>query len=281
MHLGNPQYRKPGETSHLPTDSRGGTRIVLHFKTRREKRSQRDPASKRKIAPTIEPLRGSNAPGENASILSVLARAEPRKVKNNRRFTCVEEFLVQWGPEICTLVEAQEQYTLGFDITSITSLDEGIPTQDLQPFVSVKRLTTQQCRKYKTPPPATRCQIQFAPSTKGTAHIRSIQGGPEALDTFLALEPTPTPPPAPPRSATYTARATPIKRSSSTQAPTRIKNERTARHPPPLGDRRQAGLPHRPQHDPLDEPTTNSSTSCWRRETRTGTPYLDWALTPL
>ncbi len=152
----------PPPTSQ-PTDA-GGTRIVLHLKTSRKKGSKRDPASKRKPTPTIEPLRGSDALGGNASILSVLARAEPRKVKHNGRFTCVEEFLVQWGPEICTLDEAQEQYTLGFDIVSITSLDEEIPTHNLQPFVSVKRLTTQQRRKYKIPPLATRGLVQFAPS---------------------------------------------------------------------------------------------------------------------
>jgi len=108
---------------------------------------------------THQPLRGSDVPGGNASILSVLARAEARKVKHNRRFTRVEEFLVQWGPKICTLDEAQEQYTLGFDIVSITNLDEGIPTQDLHPFASVKRLTTQQRRKYKIPPHTTRCLV--------------------------------------------------------------------------------------------------------------------------
>ena len=107
-----------------------GTRIVLHFKPRRKKGSQRNPASKRKPTPIIEPLRGSDAPDENASILSVLARAEPRKVKHNRRFTYVEEFLVQWGPKICTLDEAQEQYMMGFTIVSIASLDDGVPTQD-------------------------------------------------------------------------------------------------------------------------------------------------------
>jgi hypothetical protein len=96
---------------------REGPRIVLHLKTKRSRGPNRKAASKRHSAPTIEPLRGSDAPGENASILSVLARAEPRKIKHNRRFTHVEEFVVQWGPEICTLDEAHEQYIMGFDIT--------------------------------------------------------------------------------------------------------------------------------------------------------------------
>ena len=75
--------------------------------------------------------------------MSVLARTEPRRIKHKKRYTHVEEFLVRWGPESCTLEEAQEQYKMGFDIEAITSLDEEIPTDHLQQFVSVKRLTTQ------------------------------------------------------------------------------------------------------------------------------------------
>jgi hypothetical protein len=110
---------------------RESSRIVLHFQPRRGKGSKRNPASKRKPTPIVEPLRGSDAPGGNASIISVLARAEPRKIERNRRFTHVEEFLVQWGPERCTVDEAQEQYMLGFNIVSIASLDDRVPTQDL------------------------------------------------------------------------------------------------------------------------------------------------------
>ena len=72
-----------------------GTRIVLHLKRKRKKGPKRNPASKQKPTPTIEPLRGSDAPGGNASILRVLSHTEPRRVKHNRRYTCVEEFLVQ------------------------------------------------------------------------------------------------------------------------------------------------------------------------------------------
>ncbi len=106
---------------------REGSRIFLHFKAKRKRGPKRNPASKRKLTPTIASLRGSDAPGGNASILSIMARAEPRRVEHNRRSTCVEEFLVQWGPEICTLDEAREQYTMGFDNVSITSLDDGVP----------------------------------------------------------------------------------------------------------------------------------------------------------
>jgi hypothetical protein len=71
--------------------------------------------------------------------------------------------MVQWGPEKCTLEEALDQYTMGFDIVSIRILDDKVPSQDLQPFVSVKHLTTQQRRKYKTPPLTINCLVQFAP----------------------------------------------------------------------------------------------------------------------
>ena len=201
--------------------TREGTRIALHFHKRRKKGHTHTQLPKRKHTLTTEPLSENDAPGGNASILRVLARAEPRRVKHNRRFTSVEEFLVQWGPENCTLEEAQEQYTLGFNIEAITSLDEEVPTEHLQPFVSVKRLTTQQRRRFPQPPPTTRCSVQFAPSAQGTAHILSIRGGSAALELFLATEPLPPPPI--PRSATYTARDTPIKWSSSAQAPTRTK----------------------------------------------------------
>jgi hypothetical protein len=153
---------------------REGTRLVLHFNTKRPRGPNRKAAFKRQSTPITEPLRDCDAPGENASILSVLARAEPRRNKHNRRFTHVEEFLVQWGPEICTLDEAQEQYIMGFDIVSIASLDSEVPSTDLQQFVSVKRLTTQQRRRCKQPPPTTRCLVQFAPSPQGPEHIRSI-----------------------------------------------------------------------------------------------------------
>ena len=168
---------------------------------------------------------------------------------------------------------------MGFDIVSITSLDDGVPLQDLQPLVSVKRLITQQRRKYKVPPPTTRCLIQFAPPPQGTAHIRSIQSGSSALDTLLSTEPQP--PPALPRSATYTARITPIKRSSSAQAPTRINIRAERPSSPPLRETLPSRAPpHRPQPAPLDEHTL-TSISFWRRETRIGTPYLGRDHTPL
>jgi hypothetical protein len=61
---------------------------------------------KRKLIITIEPLRGSDASGETVSISLVLAKCTPHRIKHNRRSTYVEEFLVQWDPEECTLREA-------------------------------------------------------------------------------------------------------------------------------------------------------------------------------
>jgi len=90
-------------------------------------------------------------------------------------------------------MKALEQYSMGFNIISIASLDEKVPSTELQPFASVKRLATQQRRKYKTPPLDTNCIVQFAPFPQGTAHIRSIVGEHLALDTFLATDPPPGP----------------------------------------------------------------------------------------
>ena len=113
---------------------------------------------------------------------------------------------------------------MGFTIIVIISLDDKVPSTDLPLFVSVKRFTTQQRRKYKTPSLDTECIVQFAPSPQGTAHIRSIAGGNLALDTFLATEPQPQlaqPGPSP----SSNKRSTPIKRSSSAQVPTRTKSK--------------------------------------------------------
>jgi hypothetical protein len=115
-------------------------RLVMHFMPRGKKGAfNRGPTNKRKAPQTIAPIKVSDAPGGNASIQKVLARSEPRRIRHIRRSTYVEEFLVQWGPEKCTPAEALEQYTLGFNIvSSITSLDDEVPSSDLQPYVSVK-----------------------------------------------------------------------------------------------------------------------------------------------
>ncbi len=53
---------------------------------------------KRKAPITWEPLRGSDASGENANITLVLSRCTPRRIRTTQEPTRVEEFLVQWDP---------------------------------------------------------------------------------------------------------------------------------------------------------------------------------------
>jgi hypothetical protein len=140
------------------------TRIRLHFPIKKKTKTPRgQTGAKRVQSITIEPLRGSDAPGDKASIQQIFARSELRRVRHNHRSTCVEEFLVQWGQEHCTFGEALEQYNLGFDIVSITSLDDTVPTQSLLPFVAAKRPTSAQWRELRRPPLTTTCVVQFAP----------------------------------------------------------------------------------------------------------------------
>ena len=143
---------------------RQGQRLVVHIPTpRMRKADKRRLNLKRKASTTVEPLRGSDAPGNNAFIQRVLARCEPRKVKHNRRHTFVEEFLVQWGPEDCSLAETLEQQRLGFTITSILSLDDNVPTSALETTTRAKiqnRATRLEARR---PPPNTPCRVQFDP----------------------------------------------------------------------------------------------------------------------
>ena len=105
---------------------------MLNIPTRKKKGAShwRD-SDKRRRPTTVEPLRGSDAPGDKASIQRILARSEPRRFHHGRHKTWVEEYLVQWGPEHCTFGEALEQYYLGFDIESISSLDDSTLSQDL------------------------------------------------------------------------------------------------------------------------------------------------------
>jgi hypothetical protein len=150
---------------------------------------------------------------------------------------------------------------MGFNIVSIANLDDGVPTQDLQPFVSVKRLTTQQRRKYKQPPPATRCLVQFDPSSQGTAHIRFIQGESEALDAFMSTEAQH--PPGPPRSAMQPIQHELLPLNGARRRKRRLAQrcKRFAQHLLHQGGYSQQRLPHRHQHDPPDAHTLTSSTS--------------------
>ncbi len=132
----------------------------------------------------MEPLRGSNAPSATADMHDILARSEPSRIKHGRISIRVEEFLVRWGPQICTFGETLEQYRLGFNVSSIISMEENIPSHALAIFVSTKRLTRAQRRALQRPPLNTRCVVQYDPSSQGPCHNRSIKGGAHALDFF-------------------------------------------------------------------------------------------------
>jgi hypothetical protein len=97
-------------------------------------------------------------------------------------------------PEDCTLQEAKTQQAHGFAITSITSLDERVPTPLMETATAAKRPRGRP-KVTGHPPPDTRCRVQFAPSPQGTFHIRTIKGGAAALDAFLLTENTRPPEP--------------------------------------------------------------------------------------
>jgi hypothetical protein len=165
-------------------------KITLHFPSPRRRRSEkRKQDLKRKALTTREPLRGSDANGENAGITLVLARCAPRHIKQDKLSTYVEEFLVRWDPEECTLQEAQTQQAQGFVITTITSLDADIPTPLLEAATATKRPKGRP-RVSDRPSPDTKCRVQFAPSPQGPTHIRTIRGGHDALEAFLLAEKT-------------------------------------------------------------------------------------------
>jgi hypothetical protein len=71
-----------------------------------------------------------------------------------------------------------------------TSLEDGVPSQALQPFVITKHPSREQRRALCMPPLSTPCLVLFAPSPQGPEHIRSIAGGAEALDAFLVASRT-------------------------------------------------------------------------------------------
>ena len=62
------------------------TRILLNFPPKGKARTPRGQTGAKRIrSTTIEPLRGSDAPKDKASILQILARSEPRRVRHNCR----------------------------------------------------------------------------------------------------------------------------------------------------------------------------------------------------
>jgi hypothetical protein len=124
------------------------TRVVLNFPAKgKSGASCRQEGSRRGRVVTVEPLRGSDAP-----IQQILARSQPRRIRHGCRYPWVEQFMVQWAPEHCTFGESLEKYNLGFEIVSIASLENTVPTQDLLPFVADKRPTREHRRAHRRPP---------------------------------------------------------------------------------------------------------------------------------
>ncbi len=103
-------------------------------------------------------LRGSDGNGDNAGISMVLERCPPRRISQNQKTTFVEEFMVRWDPEDCFLQEAKIHQAQGFVITSITSLDEGVPTPLLKAATAAKR-PRDRPKVTGHPPPDTRCRV--------------------------------------------------------------------------------------------------------------------------
>jgi hypothetical protein len=64
----------------------------------------------------------------------------------------VEEFLVQWNSEDCTLQEALTQQAQGFVITSIHSLDEGVSTPLIQAATAASALEAGPEKRTASPP---------------------------------------------------------------------------------------------------------------------------------
>jgi len=148
----------------------------------------------------------------------------PCRIKHNKRSTFVEELLVQWEPEECTLQEARQQQKQGFDITSITSLEAGAPTPLLEKPTAAKRPRGRpRAADIPPPSPTTKCLVHFAPFPQGPTHIRTIQGGATTLEVFLVTENTLPPLETPMMHGT--PGLTPTKRSLTAQSSSRTKRK--------------------------------------------------------
>ncbi len=153
----------------------------------------------------------------------------------------MEEFLVQWDPEDCTLQKAQIQQAKDFVITSITNLDARFPTPLIQAATTTKRPRGRPKNSERLPP-NTKCRVQFAPSPHGQTHIRTIRDGEAALDAFLHTETTR--PLTPPLGKSEPLSPTPTTRAQMVKAP-------------PLKGRRSPLPPSKPptqRHSPTSSP---------------------------
>ena len=212
--------------SHSQRGPARASKITLHIPTSQSRQ-------KRKTRNMVELLRGSDAPVSMrpSTISTIGPRSEPKRIKHGRRSTWVEVILVRWEPEMCTFGDELDRYRLDFDIMSITSLEENIPSHSQHPLVSVKRLDWVHRRVLRRSPLTTRCTVHFAPSPQDSYHIRSIVGGAQALDAFLAAEALSSK--ALDTPFKFEPRSPHLKRSSSAQAPTHNKRCTHSSPPPP------------------------------------------------
>jgi hypothetical protein len=103
----------------------------------------------------------------------------------------------------------------------------------------------EQRRVLRRPPLSTLCHVHFAPSPQDPGHIRTITGVAEALDAFLEAETQP--PPSLEKRTRVKSLLSPMKWSSSAQAPTCNKRRAsTSLPPPPNPGERARGRPPPP-----------------------------------
>jgi len=155
-----PQSRTSALNSKTRTPNEGQqvhrAKITLHFPTPCQRRADKRRSDlKRKAITTIEPLRGSDTNGENVGISLILGRSTPRRIKHNLQSTYVEEFIVRWDPEDCTVEETPQQQRQSFVITTITSLDERVPNVLLETATAAKRPRGRPKAADRPPPPLT------------------------------------------------------------------------------------------------------------------------------
>jgi len=142
--------------SHPQGGPAGSAKITLHIPPNR-------PGHKRKIHTTVEPLKGSEAPGDTATIHHILDRSELIRIKHGRRSTWVEVVLVRWEKNVhlwrCIgAIPIGLRYSVDYKHGGKNS------SHSLQPFASAKRLDRVQKRALRRPPLPTRCTVQYAPS---------------------------------------------------------------------------------------------------------------------
>ena len=106
----------------------GGPRITLNFPTKgRAGAAIHKASSKRKATTTIEPLRSNDTPGDKATNHHIQCSMRAQTNPPQPALHMGGRISGLMGTKKCTLGEALEQYTLGFDITSITILDDEFP----------------------------------------------------------------------------------------------------------------------------------------------------------